>query len=125
MLCILFRLIFVEKCDNLTHHRMNGLTLVADRLSYGDDFDAVFGELAKVKLLLKRLTEKAAIAVHHNEIEGTFAVTSAFNHLLKRDPAIIAGRRTRFNKFCDDFISPSAAPGPQLTALIGNRKIML
>ena len=57
------------------------------------DPDAVLGELAEIKLLFEGLAEKAAVAVHDDDVERVLAIAGALDHLLEDGPAIV-GRRT-------------------------------
>ena len=72
----------------------------------------MFGKLAEIELLFKRLAEEAAIAVHENQIEGVIVIARAFDHLLKYGPSVIAGRRACFDEFGNYFVTFAAAPGP-------------
>jgi len=66
VLGVFLRLVFVKQGDDLAHHRLHGLALVADWLSDGDDPDAMLGQLPKIKLLLERFAEKSAVTVNED-----------------------------------------------------------
>jgi hypothetical protein len=97
MFGILLRLIFVKQSNDLSHHCVNGLGFVANRLRYGNDLNVVLGKLTEIEFLLERLAEETAITVDHNYIERMLAVAGAFDHLLEHGPATIASGRTSFD----------------------------
>src|SRR5262245_17710648 len=79
----------------------------------------MLGQLPKVKLLFERLAKKAAITVDEDQIEGPLPITGAFDHL------VITGRSAALNKLRSHGTCLGAAPGFQLAALVGNRKVVL
>jgi hypothetical protein len=87
---VLLRLVLVEKSDDLAHHCLNRLGLIAYRLGDGNNPHTMFGELAEVEFLLEGLSEEAAVAVHDNGIDGMLAIACAFDHLLKHRSPVIA-----------------------------------
>ena len=66
MFSIFLRLILVKQSNNLSHHSVNGFSLIANGLSYGNDLDVVLGKLTEIEFLLERLAEETAITVDHN-----------------------------------------------------------
>jgi hypothetical protein len=125
MLGVLFRLVFIEKGDDLPHHGVHGFSFVADRLGHRDDPDAMFRELSEIELLLERLSEEPAIAVNDNTIKRLPAIAGAFDHLMEDRSAIISGGYARFDKLGDQRVTVGVTPRPELPALIGNRKVVL
>ena len=123
MLGVFLGLVLIEQGDDLTHHRR--LALIADRLGDGDDPDPMLGELAKIKLLLERLAKKPAVTVDHDQLEGLLSIAGTLDHLLEDGSAVITGRSAALDELCGHIIALGAAPGFQLAALVGNRKVVL
>jgi hypothetical protein len=99
---------------------MNRFGLVTHRLSYGHDPDAMLAKLAQIEFLFEGLAEETAITVDNDKIERMLTVAGAFDHLLEARPAIVAGRRTSFDKLRNHIMAICAAPQLQLAALIRN-----
>src|SRR3954447_10961013 len=125
VLGVFLGLIFVEQRDDLTHHRLYRVTFIANRLRHGDDPDAMFGELAKIKLLFERLAEKPAVTMDEDYPECLLPIAGTLDHLLEGRSAIVPGGSAVFDKLCGHGEALGTAPGFQLAALVGNRKVVL
>ena len=109
MLGVLLGLILVEQRNDLAHHRLHRIVLIANGLGDGDQLDAVLGELAKIEFLLKGVAEEAAVAVHDDNIERVLAVAGALDHLLE-SRAFIIGGRTALDELGNNLLFLCAAP---------------
>jgi hypothetical protein len=89
---------------------MNRFSLVTNGLSYGNDPDGMLGKLAEVEFLLEGLAKETAVAMDHDQIECMLTITGAFDHLLKRGPPIIAGRRASLDVLRNHRMAIPAAP---------------
>src|SRR4051794_24520603 len=85
----------------------------------------MFGELAKIKLLFERLAEKPAVTVDEDYPECLFPIAGTLDHLLEGRSAIVPGGSAVFDKLCGHGEALGTAPGFQLAALVGNRKVVL
>src|SRR5262245_57613523 len=85
----------------------------------------MLGQLPKIKLLFERLAKETAITVDEDQIEGLLPIAGAFDHLLEDGSAVITGRSAALNELRSHDTSLCAAPGFQLAALVGDRKIVL
>src|SRR5262245_59477252 len=104
---------------------MHRFAVITDRLRDGDDPDAMLGQLPKIKLLFERLAKEAAITVNEDQIESLLPIAGAFDHLLEDGSAVITGRSAALNELRRHDTCLGAAPGFQLAALVGNRKVVL
>ena len=80
----------------------------------------MLGELAEIVFLLEGLSEKPAIAVHNNVVEGLLAIAGPFDHLLEDRSAVISSGSTGFDELRGHREAVRTAPGVQLRPLIGN-----
>ena len=81
-------------------------------------------ELPEIELLLERLAEEAAVAVHDDHVERALPIARALDHLLEAGPAVVGGGGTGFDELGGDRVAMTTTPGLQLLALVGNRKVM-
>src|SRR5689334_15705673 len=98
MFGVFLGLIFVEQGNDLAHHCVHRFAVITDRLSNGDNPDAMFGQLPKIKLLFERLAKETAITVDEDQIESPLPIAGAFDHLLEDGSAVITGRGAALNE---------------------------
>ena len=127
MTCLAFSLDWYSsnKAMTLRIMRLHRFALVADRLSDGDDPDAMLGQLSKIKLLFERLAKEPAITVDEDQIERLLPIAGAFDHLLEDRSAVVTGGSAALDELRSHGIALGAAPSLQLAALVGNRKVVL
>src|SRR6266700_5213062 len=125
VLGVFLGLVFIEQGDDLAHHRLHRLALVADRLSDRNHPDAMLGELAKVKLLFECLAKEPAVTVDQDQLEGLFPGAGALNHLLEDRSAVATDGSSAFDELRSHGIALGAAPIFQLATLVGNRQVVL
>ena len=118
MLGVFLGLIFVEQGNDLAHHPVNWLALVADRLSDRDDPDAVLGQLSKIELLFERLAKEPAVTVDEDQIERVLPVAGTFDHLLEDWPAVITSGSAAFDELRIYDTALGAAPRQAMGALV-------
>jgi hypothetical protein len=125
VLGILSGLVLVKERDHLAHHRMDWLAFVAVRLCDRDHIDIMLRQFPQVELLLERLTEEAAVAVHDDHVERVFPIAGPLDHLLEHGSPVIGGGSAGLDELCRHGIAMTTTPGMQLLALVGDRQIML
>jgi hypothetical protein len=81
-------------------------------------------QFPQIELLLERLAEEAAVAVHDDHVECALPIAGPLDHLLEYGPAIVRGGRAGLDELCNNRVAVTATPGLQLLALIGNRQVM-
>src|SRR5262245_30638719 len=74
--------------------------------------------------MFERLAKEPAITVDEDQIERLLPIAGAFNHLLEDGSAVITGRGPALDELRHHGIALGAAPGLQLLALVGNRKVV-
>src|SRR6185436_1741584 len=125
VLGVFLGLVFIEQGNDLAHHRLHRFALITDRLRDGDNPDAMLCQLPKIKLLLECLSKEPTITVDEDQLERLLPIAGALDHLLEDRSAVATGRSAALDELRSHSIAMGAAPGLQLTALVGNRKIVL
>ena len=112
----------VKQIDDAPHHFP--ASIIASRLSDGNDLDLVLGEFAFIDAELDAITEKARQAVNDDGLECRRFEHGICKHLLKNWPLVIGGRCTWLDIFLNHQMAVSLCPFIQLAQLVRDRQII-